>query len=169
MDMSIQDIFRHSMRRLAASVSVVTCACGGVRHGMTATAVTALCMEPASLLVCINARTSFLAPLLAGRAFCVNLLQSSQADISRRFGGEAIGEARFAKGQWHADTAGIPYLADAQASIFCQVDEVIPYGTHKIVIGRVQRGQFAPDFEPLIYHNGNYTTSRRIPEPSLGA
>ena len=87
---------------------LVTCAGGCARHGMTATAVTARCMEPASLLVCINARTSFLAPLLAGRAFCVNVLQSSQADISRLFGGEAIGEARFAKGQWHADTAGIP-------------------------------------------------------------
>ena len=167
MGMSIQDMFRHSMRRHATTVSVVTCASGGVRHGMTATAVSALCMEPASLLVCINAQASFLAPLLAERAFCVNFLRSSQAHISHLFGGEAKAEARFAKGLWHADTAGIPYLADAQASIFCQVDEVVPYGTHKIIIGRVERGQFAADFEPLIYQNGTYMTSRRIPEQSL--
>ena len=169
MDMNTQDVFRLSMRRLATTVSVVTCASDGVRHGMTATAVTALCMEPASLLVCVNAKSSFLAPLLQERRFCVNLLQSSQSDISRRFGGEAKGEARFAKGVWLMDPAGTPYLADAQASIFCKVDEVVPYGTHKIIIGCVDRGQFAPAFEPLIYQNGTYMTSRTIPERSLCA
>ena len=120
MDMSTQDVFRHSMRRLAATVSVVTCASDGIRHGMTATAVTALCMEPASLLVCVNAKSTFLAPLLHERRFCINLLQSSQSGISRLFGGEAKGEARFAKGFWLEDAVGTPYLADAQASIFCK-------------------------------------------------
>ena len=169
MDMNTQDVFRLSMRRLATTVSVVTCASDGVRHGMTATAVTALCMEPASLLVCVNAKSSFLAPLLQERRFCINLLQSTQSGISRLFGGEAKGEARFAQGFWLADAAGTPYLADAQASIFCEVDEVVPYGTHRIIIGRVDRGQFAPAFEPLIYQNGTYMTSRNIPEQSLCA
>jgi flavin reductase len=166
MDMSAEDVFRHAMRRLATTVSVVTCANDGGRHGMTATAVTALCMEPASLLVCVNAKSSFLAPLLRERRFCVNLLQSHQSCISRLFGGEAKGEARFAKGFWLEDATGAPYLVDAQASIFCRVDEVVPYGTHKIIIGRVDRGQFASDFEPLIYQNGAYVTSRSIPEQS---
>src|SRR5260370_28273337 len=111
MDTNIQDVFRHSMRRFATTVSVVTCTSGGVRHGMTATAVTALCLEPASLLVCINAKASLLTPLLQESAFCVNLLQSCQVEISQLFGGRAKGEARFATGLWQADEAGIPFLA----------------------------------------------------------
>ncbi|MDQ0394900.1 flavin reductase family protein [Labrys monachus] len=169
MDTSIEDIFRHSMRRFATTVSVITCARGGVRHGMTATAVTALCMEPASLLVCINARASLLTPLLQEGAFCINLLQSNQAGISRLFGGKAKGEARFAEGSWQADEAGIPFLADAQASIFCLVDGVIPYGTHRIIIGRVERGHFSPAFQPLIYQDGTYMTSRSLSAQGVGA
>src|ERR1700730_322522 len=103
MDTNIQDVFRHSMRRFATTVSVVTCASGGARHGMTATAVTALCLQPASLLVCINSRASLLGPLLHEGAFCVNLLQSGQVEISRLFSGKAKGEARFAQGLWQED------------------------------------------------------------------
>jgi flavin reductase len=77
MDMTTQDIFRHSMRRLATTVSVVTCARDGIRHGMTATAVTALCMEPASLIVCVNAKSSFLAPLRRERRFRITFSKAN--------------------------------------------------------------------------------------------
>ena len=31
----------------------------------------------------------------------------------------------------------MPYLADAQSNLFCDIESVIPYATHSIVVGRV--------------------------------
>jgi flavin reductase len=46
--------FRSAMRRLVATVSVVTCADADGWHGMTATAVTSVCIDPPAILVCVN-------------------------------------------------------------------------------------------------------------------
>jgi flavin reductase len=156
MNMGLQELFRQSMRRFATTVSVITCASNGVRYGITATAVTSLCAEPASVLVCINSGTSVAIPLLREGEFCVNLLQSSHVDVSQMFGGKAKGEERFRHGTWELSEGGIPYLVGAQANMFCKVDGVMPYGTHKIIIGRVASGQFASEITPLIYQDGAY-------------
>ena len=44
--------FRLAMRRLAGGVALVTTFHDGARHGMTATSVTSLCMDPPALLAC---------------------------------------------------------------------------------------------------------------------
>jgi len=162
MSMPLQELFRQSMRRFATTVSVITCASKGVRYGITATAVTALCAEPASILVCINSGTSLALPLIREGEFCVNLLQSHHVDVSRMFGGKAKGDERFRYGSWEQNDTGIPYLVGAQANLFCRVDGVMPYGTHKIVIGKVESGQFAPEITPLIYQDGNYASVVRL-------
>lgn len=156
----LQDVFRQSMRRLASTVSVITCAQGGYRFGMTATAVTSLCAEPASVLVCLNAHASVTAPLLQNGRFCVNILQSHQAEISTMFGGKAKGEERFNYGTWLGNDEGVPFLVDAQANLFCRVDGAMPYGTHKIIVGLLEGGGFAPHISPLLFQNGAYAALR---------
>jgi flavin reductase len=155
----LQHVFSQSMRRLAATVSVVTCASEGHRYGVTATAVTSLCAEPPSLLICLNAAASITQPLLREGIFCVNLLQSSQAEISKMFGGKVKSGERFHYGTWHRNSGGVPFLADAQANLFCRVDGAMPYGTHRIIIGRVEDGYFAPGVSPLLYQNGAYVSA----------
>ena len=46
--------FRDAMLRFATTVSIISCACGGCRYGMSATAVTSLSVDRPSLLVCVN-------------------------------------------------------------------------------------------------------------------
>jgi len=46
--------FRQSMRRVASTVSVITCTHEGRRYGITVTSVTALSFAPISILACIN-------------------------------------------------------------------------------------------------------------------
>ena len=65
----IEHVFRQSMRRLATTVSVITCMSEGSPYGITATAVSSLCVEPPSLLVCLNAKASITAPLLREEMF----------------------------------------------------------------------------------------------------
>ena len=113
--------FKEAMRRLAATVTIVTAAKGDESYGMTMTAVTSLSMDPPSLVICVN-RNASLHPVLAGRQeapFCVNLLHHDHQDAATAFAGAAERTDRFATGSWEYDESGTPYLADAQASLFC--------------------------------------------------
>src|SRR3546814_16919622 len=107
------------MRRLAGTVTVMsTPADDGIRHGMTATAVTSVSADPPAVLACVNRSAALHAQLGLGRLLCINLLHCSQQRLSEVFAAAAEGEARFRVGDWQSDEQGVPYLADAPANIF---------------------------------------------------
>ena len=160
-----QASFRDAMRRLAATVTIVSASGAGRRHGITATAVTSLSMEPPSLLVCVNRSGALHGLLSESERFCVNLLRSEQQALSDAFSGKLPGEERFRHGTWREDAEGLPYLADAQASIFCRRQNAIEHGSHSIFIGEVESVLLTDDVCPLIYSNGAY--SRCAPLPAI--
>lgn len=93
-----------ALRRLASSVSVVTCRTGGCNYAMTATAVSALSMEPPSMLLCVNRSAAFHRALIGANEFAINILSRAHVDISRFCSGGASPEDRFNIGDW--DTRG---------------------------------------------------------------
>jgi flavin reductase (DIM6/NTAB) family NADH-FMN oxidoreductase RutF len=162
MSLELREAFRQSMRRMASTVSVIACAHEDRRYGITATAVTSLSVDPASVLVCINSGSSIIEPLMLKGRFSVNMLQRSQVEIARRFGGAAVRDKRFVAGDWEEDD-GVPSLADAQATLFCTVDQIVPYSTHRIVIARVDKAKVAEPISPLLYQDGAYAFSSTLP------
>ncbi|AMJ63721.1 flavin reductase [Bosea sp. PAMC 26642] len=151
------------MRRLASTVSIVTCADESGWHGMAATAVTSVSVDPPSILVCVNGAASLNRPLKTSGRFCLNMLSIGHTDISRAFGGKLKGQERFSIGDWETDgSSGLPYLPDAQANLFCLTDHVVHYGTHDIFIGRVECVRFAEEVSPLVYQNGRYAETREL-------
>ncbi len=151
--------FKLAMRRFPAAVSVITAADETRRHGMTATAVTSLSLDPPSLIVCIN-RTTLLHDIMqVGRSFCVNVLRCNQADLSAAFSGAVPPEARFALGNWLTSAQGHTYLADAQVNVFCRKVAAVPYGTHTIFIGEAEAVEVSDPIEPLIYQDATYCFS----------
>jgi flavin reductase (DIM6/NTAB) family NADH-FMN oxidoreductase RutF len=148
--------FKLAMRRFPAAVSVITSADQSRRHGMTATAVTSLSLDPPSLIVCINRATLLHDIMQVGRHFCVNVLRRDQIELSSAFSGAIAPEARFALGTWHVSAEGVSYLADAQANIFCRKVAAVPYGTHTIFIGEAAAAHVHDPIEPLIYHDAQY-------------
>ncbi|MBL0371894.1 flavin reductase [Rhizobium sp. KVB221] len=147
------------MRRLTTTVSVITSEHNGTRYGMTATAVTSVCAEPAALLVCINTASSLHVPLLASERFCVNMLQVDQHEISTAFAGKLKGEQRFSAGDWRQSEEGLPFLFDAQANLFCSLEKSIEFGTHRVFIGGVHRVLISENISPLLYEDGKYARS----------
>jgi flavin reductase (DIM6/NTAB) family NADH-FMN oxidoreductase RutF len=148
--------FKSAMRRLAATVSIIaTGGPEGTRYGMTATAVTSVSLDPPSLLVCVNRNASIHDPLCELGRFCINVLGTGHEDHCLDFSGRTMGESRFERGSWQT-RFGVPYLVDAQASIFCEVDERLGYGSHTIFIGRVTDCLVRGDARPLIYVNGTF-------------
>lgn len=151
------DSFRQAMRRFAATVSIIsTVSSDGTPHGMAATAVTSLSFDPLSLLVAVNKSASMFEPLKSSGLFCVNVLHSSQRNQCDIFSRKEIRDQRFKVGNWEINEDGIPYLTDAQASIFCEVDQNINAGSHSAFIGLVFNVITDELIDPLIYLNGGF-------------
>ncbi len=161
----VQENFKAAMRRLAATVCIVTIADEDGWNGITVTSITSVSMDPASVLVCVNASASMHERMRPGTRFCINVLRSSQIPHAGAFSSKKIkGNDRFTEGAWEAPEHGIPYLIEAQANLFCTVDQTVPYGTHTIFIGRVDEVRVAEDIEPLIYQDGKFAVTARIPD-----
>lgn len=148
--------FRGAMRRLASGVAIVVGQGGDAPVGMAATSITSLTMDPPAVLVCVNQTAGLHACLSPGCAISVNLLSRHQRDVSSAFGGAVAREDRFGVGQWTDDAHGLPMLEDAQANLACTIDNIMPYGSHSIVVARVNAVRLSDAIEPLIYQDGAY-------------
>lgn len=148
--------FKQAMRRLAATVTIITTRHDGQRHGMAATAVNSVTTAPPTLLICINQTASIHAPLLASGRFCVSLLGHEHEPLVPMFSGRAAGEDRFQHGHWGGDADGLPYLEDAQAALLCRVTSRVPCGSHSVIIGEVEAVKLFGEPRPLIYQDGSF-------------
>lgn len=145
--------FRIAMRRLAASVALITTEEAGQRHGMAATAVASLGIAPPSMVICVSTSASIHGPIARTGRFAVNLLRPSHAALVPLFSGTLKGEERFAHGAWR-DFGAVPVLGDAQAVIVCAVETQLGYAGHTIFVGRVEQAVADADVDPLCYSNG---------------
>lgn len=152
----LKEQMKQAMGRLGASVTVITSHDGSRKYAMTATAVTSLSLDPPALLICVNRDNGLHYALSDGAGFCVNILYKDQQDISDTCAWKEKGEARFNLGDWQSSEGNIPYLADAQASIFCDLDDSHIYGSHSIFIGKVNKIITREDIAPLMFVGGDY-------------
>lgn len=152
--------FKRAMRTVASTVTILSTAdVYGARHGMAATAVVSVSMEPPSLLICVNHGASIHAPLIERGRFCVNVLTTEHEELVSAFSGRLKGAKRFELGDWREESDGMCYLHDAQCNLFCDVDCVIPFATHSIIIGRVIAVRVAECIAPLIFADGKFLGS----------
>lgn len=151
---SLKDLTKLALRRLAKTVAVITTSWQGSRMAMTATAVEGLSLDPPSMLVCVNQSASLSAPLAGNAKFAINLLGSTHSRLPARCSAPWKGEDRFAEGEWHMRDADVPVLSDAQATFLCSPDRLVPYGTHLIVVGKIESVWVPEPLDPLIYADG---------------
>lgn len=145
-----------AMRRLASGVAIVAALGDDAPVGMAATSITSLTMDPPAVLVCVNRSAGLHASLSPGCPISINLLSRHQREVSAAFGGAVARELRFRVGGWTFDHHGLPILDDAQANLSCVVDSLAPYGTHSVVIARVEAVRLSAEVDPLIYQDGVY-------------
>ena len=153
--MTIQDNFKKAMRSYVYSVSIMSNIDDNKNlNAITVSSVTSVSIDPPSLLVCINKTAGIHDSIIKDSKFCINLLKKSQQDISNLCSTFQEEENRFKNDQW--DTTGIPFLKNAQANIFCKVDEIISYHTHSIVVAKVTESKYSNEIDTLIYVDGSY-------------
>ena len=153
--MSDQGDFRKAMRNYIYSVSILSNKnIDGELNAITVSSVTSISMEPPSLLVCINKSSRIHDTLIKNSDFCINLLNKNQQEISNICSTDSLYDQRFDHDKWNTKT--IPFLEEAQANIFCSIEDLVPYHTHTIVIGRVLNAISNDKINTLSYVNGKY-------------
>ena len=154
----LADAFRQALRRVASTVNVITICVKGEPRGITATAMSALALDPPSLLICINKAASLHASMEDMSYFAVNVLHRDQEDIASMFADRSQEALRFVSG-WELDCAKPPRLADAQASFLCRRTDHHRFGTHSIFIGVVEDVTMRDATDPLLYLDGSYRSA----------
>ncbi|HEV7878350.1 flavin reductase family protein [Bradyrhizobium sp.] len=155
--------FRKAMRRLTSTVSIIATVGDGDGDyvGMVATTVNSLCSDPPAIVACLSRAASIFGPLMSRKRFSVNLLEARQANLIPIFSGQEKGAARFRYGQWE-NIDGLPCLVDGQATLLCRLDGSFAYGSHDVIVGRIEAARVADQISPLLWQNGKPAVSRAL-------
>jgi flavin reductase len=146
--------FKGAMRKLAATVAIITAKHDDTWFGMAATAVISVSSDPPCLLIAVNRTASLHPPVTTAGKFCVNLLGGQHHDLIGVFSGALKGPERFQHGAWGEGHGGLPYLHGAAASFFCDLDTQYDHATHTLFIGAVRSVLIEPVNDPLVWVNG---------------
>ncbi len=166
-DEALVQAFRSAMRRLAAPVTLITARdTDGTRHGMVASAVMSVSMQPPSLLVGVNRSASIHRVLQRTQRFCVNLLAEQQGSLLALFADPLRREQRFAGADWRDGALALPYHRAATCAVFCEVALPVVHGSHSLFLGRVVDVRLAPGepAPPLLWFDGAPAALRRLRE-----
>lgn len=150
-DMTVD--FRATMSRLATGVSVITTCSRKTRIGMTASAVSALSLDPLQLLICIGNHLYTRTAIAEHGRFAVNVLGEGSELLARNF---AVSKPDKFEGIETFDDHGVPLLKDAIAAVVCDVAEALPGGDHTIFVGDVRYCAHRVDGRPLVYFGGGF-------------
>ena len=152
---ALVEAFKQAMRRVAATVNVISICVEGKPMGITATAVSVVSMDPPSLLVCVNQTASVHPSIENVVHFNVNVLHRDQAEVATIFADRKLEAQRFVRG-WDNDCVTPPKLRNAQAVIRCRRIDHHRFGTHSIFIGVVEEVVMREEVAPLVYLDGKF-------------
>ncbi|MFI5278916.1 MAG: flavin reductase family protein [Gemmatimonadales bacterium] len=148
------DRFRATMAHLVAGVTVVALKDRAGRSvGMTASAVTALSLEPPMLLVCIDRSAAIHDLIVHAPGFSVSILADDQEDIARRYADPERHE--FAAGSSLAGPSGLPLVDGALAHVECARGAVLDGGDHSVVTGTLEWSR-TREGAPLVHFRSSY-------------
>lgn len=145
--------FRHVVGHLPSGVTVVTTRADGRDHGMTASSVTSLSMDPPMMLACVNNAVPTAAAIERSGRYTVNVLGQAHGDLAYQFASPR--PDKFAGVQVERGTGDVPLLIEAIASLECEVTEQVTGGTHSVFLGHVIAAT-ARDGAPLTYFRGGF-------------
>lgn len=149
--------FRQLCGHFATGVVVLTALDReGIPAGMTANSFASVSLSPPLMSVNVDHTADMHAVLKSADRFAVNVLQSTQEAISRRFAGNL--SRRFEGIGYRLDENGFILIDGVLASIACESHASFEAGDHTVFIGRIVGGSVASG-RPLLYYRGGYVTA----------
>lgn len=147
-------VFRQLCGRFPTGVVVVTTTMeDGLPVGMTANSFTSVSLNPPLVSVNVDQHAAMHQHMARAERFAINILESRQEAISRRFAEEH--PDRFDGVAYHMSDGGIPLLDGAHAVLECARHIAYVAGDHTIIVGEVTGGAVG-EGRPLLYYRGGY-------------
>ncbi|GHT99224.1 flavin reductase [Betaproteobacteria bacterium] len=146
--------FRHALGRFATGIAVVTLKTAQGRIGLTINSFNSVSLNP-PLVVWSLAKTSpSLAAFEASEYYAINILSADQEEISKRFASKQVD--RFAGLTVDEGLGGAPLLPGASARFQVRNTTRHDGGDHVVFIAGVEKFDYAPERDPLLYFGGRY-------------
>lgn len=149
------------MASLAGGVCVVTTRVAGVDHAMTATAVSALSLDPPLVLVSVDHQARFHGAMSAADSFAVTFLASDQTDVALHFANRGRDLAsQFDRVATVRLGVGALVVAGSLYAIAARVHSRLPGGDHTLVLGELIDTWAEPDSahrRPLVHFRGSFS------------
>ncbi|GAA3203394.1 flavin reductase [Actinocorallia longicatena] len=149
------ETFRSALGQWPTGVALVTTVSGDGWHGMTASSLTSVSLDPPLVLVCLDHRIHTHELVSAGGVFAVSVLGKDQAVLGQRFAGRHQGD-RFADAPWRAGPTGSPVLETALSWLDCRVVHAYPGGDHTIFVGEIVAAGTPRRTAPLLFHSRSW-------------
>ncbi|WP_137885747.1 flavin reductase family protein [Pseudomonas sp. 2FE] len=147
-------IYKQVMGSFPSGVTVVTALDeNGDIVGITASAFSALSIDPALVLFCPNYASDSYPVLCHSKQFAIHVLSADQQDVAYAFARKGKDKAEGI--DWHLSALGNPILSHATAIIECELWREYEGGDHAILVGKV-KNLILPEEEltPMIYCHG---------------
>jgi flavin reductase (DIM6/NTAB) family NADH-FMN oxidoreductase RutF len=146
---------RNALGRFATGVTIVTAIDpDGHPIGLTVNSFSAVSLEPALVLWCLDNNSHNLAAFRQASHHAINILAADQQDLSNRFA--TWPTDRFAGLPWQAGTGGAPLFPGCCASFEMANVTEHAAGDHTIFVGRIERFNETTGIAPLLFHAGRY-------------
>ncbi|NJP43692.1 flavin reductase family protein [Actinacidiphila epipremni] len=147
--------YKQIFRNHPAGVVVVTVDSGRGPAGFTATSLTSLSLHPPLVSFGIGSTASSWPHVEQATSAVVNFLRADQEQLARTFATSGID--RFAEPtRWRRLPQGEPVLDGVGAWLRIGVEQIVPAGDHRVVIGHVQQSWADGARDPLLFHDGGY-------------
>ena len=145
---------RSAFGKFATGVTIVTtCQSDGAPRGITANSFTSVSLDPPILLICIAKSALSKSVFSECEHFGVNILRSTQLDISALFASKSA--EKFDKADYEKSLQGTPVIKETLANFICRRQKSVDAGDHLVIFGEVI-DFWSDDGSPLLYFNGNY-------------
>jgi len=126
----------------------------GSPAGLTVNSFASVSLDPPLILWSLRRDSGILPAFQASPGFIVNVLSSSQKELSGLFAGRSAtrwGDVAHERGIY-----GIPRLIHAHAVLECEKHARHEGGDHVIFVGRPVVLTVNPDVSPLVFYRGRY-------------
>ena len=162
--------FRSALGQWPSGVSLVTTRVGATPAGMTVSAFFSVSLAPPLVGVCLDRKAATLGLIAQSGRFAVNVLSSSQSELSDRFATRDNEPTRFdGVALQPVEGAGSPLIAGAIVHLDCELTATHDAGDHVLCVGQVGLALIHPG-TPLIYHASRYhSLSPLVGAPAPGA
>lgn len=143
---------------LVHGVYVVTTRLEDVVNGMTASWVSQVSLKPLLVMVSIAPSRYSHRLIQESGIFAVNVLDSTQADLGKRFGYKSGRQVdKFAGLEWTTAATGAPILPQAYAYLDLRLKDTCTAGDHTLFLGEVVAAKILhPQAQSLVFKKSDF-------------